>query len=127
MPTVSLCLIVKNEEAVLARCLESTKGIADEIVVVDTGSTDKTKEIALAQGAKVFDFAWIDDFGAARNFAFAQGTGDYLMWMDADDVLLPEDAQKLRTLLDAMPADADTVMIKYNIAFDEEGNPTFSY
>ena len=74
MITVSLCMIVKNEEDVLARCLQSAAGVADEIIVVDTGSTDRTKEIARREGAKVFDYPWADDFAAARNYSFDQAT-----------------------------------------------------
>lgn len=68
MIAISLCLIVKNEEQTLARCLDSVKDIADEIVIVDTGSSDRTKEIAEKRGARVIDFEWTHDFSAARNF-----------------------------------------------------------
>ena len=67
MATVSLCMIVKNEEKVLGRCLDSAKEIADEIIIVDTGSTDRTKEIAAEYTEKIYDFKWNDDFSAARN------------------------------------------------------------
>lgn len=67
MATVSLCMIVKNEEKVLGRCLDSAKEIADEIIIVDTGSTDRTKEIAAEYTEKIYDFEWNDDFSAARN------------------------------------------------------------
>lgn len=70
MVTISLCMIVKDEEAVLKRCLESAKEIADEMIVVDTGSRDQTREIAEKEGARVYQFPWIDDFAAARNFPF---------------------------------------------------------
>ena len=70
MVTISLCMIVKNEEAVIKRCLESVKEVVDEIIVVDTGSQDRTKEIAEEEGAQVYQFPWIDDFAAARNFLF---------------------------------------------------------
>ncbi|GEM_PF-2340487 len=84
---ISLCLIVKNEEDVLERCITSFKGFYDELVIVDTGSIDKTKEIAKKLGAKVFDFKWEDDFSKARNYAFSKSTGDILVWMDADDLI----------------------------------------
>ena len=83
MSTLSLCMIVKDEETVLPRCLESVQGLFDEIVVIDTGSTDQTREIARSFGAEVFDFQWRDDFSVARNFSFSKATGDYLFWMDA--------------------------------------------
>lgn len=92
---ISLCMIVKNEERVLARCLNSALRAVDEIITVDTGSTDKTKEIAARYSDKVFDFEWCDDFSAARNFAFSKAERDYILWLDADDVLLPPDLEKL--------------------------------
>jgi hypothetical protein len=96
---VSLTLIVRNEQDNLPRCLESVRGLFDEIVVVDTGSTDATRAIAAEFGARVFDFAWIGDFAAARNAALAQATGDYVFWLDADDVIEPGERAKLERLL----------------------------
>src|SRR3982750_4635941 len=86
---VSLTMIVRNEEKNLPRCLESVRGLFDEIVVVDTGSRDRTKEIAAGFGARVSEFAWIDDFAAARNAALGQASSDYAFWLDADDVIEP--------------------------------------
>jgi len=127
MASISLCMIVKNEEEVLARCLSSARGMADEIVVVDTGSEDSTKEIARQFTDKVYDFKWVDNFAAARNFAFSMGTCEYLMWLDADDVILPEDAAAFLALKQTLDPAVDTIMMKYHIAFDEQGRPTFSY
>lgn len=127
MATISLCMIVKNEEQVLGRCLDSVAGAVDEIVVVDTGSGDATKAVAARYTDRVYDFAWIDDFAAARNFAFSKGTMEYLLWLDADDVLLPGDREGLLELKRTLPADTDVVMMKYHTAFDEGGAPTFSY
>ena len=127
MPTISLCMIVKNEEEVLARCLASAKPLVDEIIIADTGSTDSTKDIARQFTDKVYDFDWIDNFSAARNFAFSKGACDYLMWLDADDVILPEDAAAFLSLKESLDTSIDTAMMKYNIAFDEQGKPTFSY
>ena len=76
--TLSICMIVKNEEASLAKCLLSVTPIADEIIIVDTGSTDRTKEIATVFGAKVYDFKWSDDFSAARNFSLSKASGDWI-------------------------------------------------
>jgi cellulose synthase/poly-beta-1,6-N-acetylglucosamine synthase-like glycosyltransferase len=73
---VSLTMIVRNEEHNLTHCLESVKGLFDEIIIVDTGSRDRTIEIARSFGARVFDFVWVDDFAAARNAALARATGD---------------------------------------------------
>ena len=85
----SLTMIVRDEQHNLPNCLSSVAGLFDEIVVVDTGSTDRTREIALEFGARVFDFVWVDDFAAARNAALARATGDYAFWLDADDVRRP--------------------------------------
>lgn len=87
MITVSLCMIVKNEERILQRCLDSLTGLMDEIIIVDTGSTDATKEIAAKYTDRVYDFAWINDFSAARNFAFSKASMEYIYSADADEVL----------------------------------------
>lgn len=127
MVSISLCMIVKDEEEVLRQCLDSVKDLVDEIIIVDTGSTDKTKEIALEYTDKIYDFEWIDDFSAARNFSFKQATKDYIFWLDADDVLLEEDREKFKKLKESLSTDVDTVSMLYHIAFDEYNNPTFSY
>lgn len=127
MITISLCMIVKDEEDVLGRCLDSAKGIADEIVIVDTGSGDRTKDIAAQYTDRIYDFAWADDFSAARNFALSKGYKDYLMWLDADDVIPEESAQKLKELKVMLTPDVDVVMMPYNVAFDEDGKSTFGY
>jgi glycosyltransferase involved in cell wall biosynthesis len=120
-------MIVKNEEEVLQQCLDSVKDIVDEIIIVDTGSTDRTKEIAKNFTDKIYDFEWIDDFSAARNFAFRQATKDYIFWLDADDVLSEEDQKKMQKLKEQLTDDVDVVSMWYHIAFDEYDNPTFSY
>ena len=102
---VSLTMIVRDEEHNLPVCLESVRGLFDEIVVVDTGSTDRTKEIAAGFGARVVDFAWIDDFAAARNVALDHATGDYVFWLDADDVIDPPERKKLETLIQHLSPD----------------------
>ena len=84
---ISLCMIVRQEEKALERCLEGIADAVEEIVIVDMGSTDRTKEIARQFTDKIYDFPWVDDFAAARNFAFSKGTGEYLLWMDAADIL----------------------------------------
>ncbi len=89
--TLSLAMIVKNEEQYLAQCLMSVKPIADEIIVVDTGSTDRTKSIAKALGAKVFDYEWTNDFAEARNVSLAKASGDWIFVMDADEIISPLD------------------------------------
>ena len=126
MVTISLCMIVKNEAEVLARCLDSAGGIADEIIVVDTGSTDATKEIAGRYTGRVYDFPWNDDFAAARNFSFSRAEMDYCMWLDADDVIAPQDRLALLALKQSLDPTVDVVMMKYHAAFDQSGNPTCS-
>jgi len=115
-------MIVKNEEATLQRCLESVAGIPDEIVIVDTGSVDATKDIAGTFTSRVVDFAWVEDFSAARNYAFARATMEWIMWLDADDVLLPDDRAKLLRLKESLSPDIDAVSTLYHTAFDESGN-----
>ncbi len=127
MMTWSLCMIVKNEEKNIDNCLNSVKNIFDEVIIVDTGSTDKTKEIVSKYTDKVYNFKWIDDFSAARNFSFSKATKDYIMWLDADDIIKKEDYQQLLELKNNMSKDIDIYMMKYNIAFDKNNNPTFSY
>lgn len=124
--TISLCMIVKNEEATLDRCLSSVWDITDEIIIVDTGSEDRTKEIASKYTDKINDFAWIQDFAAARNYAFSLATQSYILWLDADDVLLPGDAEQLRALKGKLPWNIDAVSMNYNLAADEYGNVTYS-
>jgi tetratricopeptide (TPR) repeat protein len=105
-PLLSLCLIVKNEMANLPACLDSAEGLADEIVVVDTGSTDGTAEWAERRGVKVERMAWQNDFSAARNRSLDAAQGRWILWLDADDRLLSEDKAAIRALAekrDAVP------------------------
>lgn len=125
MIKLSLCMIVKNEEETLDRCLTCAKQFADEIIVVDTGSTDSTKEIAKKYTNHIFDFVWNDDFSDARNFSLEKASGEYLMWLDADDIVSDENIKKINKLKQNLVA--DIYMLKYVIAFDEMNNPTFSY
>lgn len=127
MITISLCMIVKDEEETLAQCLDSIKDIVDEIIIVDTGSTDSTKEIASFYTTKVFDFKWIDDFSAARNFSFSKATKDYILWLDADDIVLKDDKEAFLQLKQSIEEDVDVVMMKYNVGFDDLGNANLSY
>ena len=127
MITLSLCMIVKNEHDTLARCLDCVRDIADEIIIVDTGSTDDTKEIAKKYTDKVYDFEWCYDFAKARNFSFSKATKDYIMWLDADDVILEQDREKLKILKKILTPDIDMVMLKYNLNLDENGVPALSY
>lgn len=97
--TLSLCMIVKNEQEFLEDCLESVKGVVDQIVIVDTGSTDNTVDIAKRYGAEVHQFKWCDDFSAARNESIRYAKGDWILWMDADERLLPESKPALIRIL----------------------------
>ncbi len=124
---LSLCMIVRNEETVLSRCLDSVKRAMDEIVVVDTGSTDRTAEIAAAYTPLVFSFPWVDDFAAARNFAFSKASKPYLMWLDADDVMAPAAVDALLALKEKLAPGVDMVMMPYHVAFDHAGNPVLTY
>jgi len=104
MVKLSLCMIVKNEKAFLEECLLSVQGLVDEIVIVDTGSSDKTKEIALKFGAMVYDFEWCDDFSLARNESLKYATGDWILVLDADEVIAKEDFGKMRNLIEQTKA-----------------------
>lgn len=126
MIRVSLCMIVKNEESRLEQCLVSVCELVDEIIIVDTGSTDRTKELAQKFTEKLYDFEWVDDFSAARNFSYEQATMDYILWMDADEILLPQEAAKFRALKESLPPDVDAVMMRYNPGTDEQGRLLFS-
>lgn len=124
----SLCMIVKNEADVLGRCLDSVAGIFDEIVIADTGSEDATREIARRYTDKVYDFPWMNDFSAARNFAFSKASGDYLMWLDADDVIEGSNKARLKSLLQGLEVlNPDVVMLPYNVLFDGDGRVLLSY
>lgn len=127
MITVSLCMIARDEEAVLGRCLQSVEGIAEEIIVVDTGSQDATREIARAHGAKVYDWAWRDDFAAARNEAFSHASMEYILWLDADDVMDEENRQKFLALKETLDPSIDMVMMRYHVAFAANGTPTLTF
>ncbi|HEX6512540.1 MAG TPA: glycosyltransferase, partial [Chloroflexota bacterium] len=102
-PAISACLIVKNEEAHLSRCLASIKDVVDEIILVDTGSTDRTVDIAREFGARVFHFEWCDDFSAARNESLRHATGDWIIWIDGDDELCEAAPGALRRLCTRRP------------------------
>ena len=108
---LSAAMIVRDEEAFLPNCLQSIHATVDEIVVVDTGSRDATKAVARRFGARVFDFAWRDDFAARRNHAIDQATGDWILYIDADERLRPIDPAYLRGML------SDTSKVGYQMRF----------
>lgn len=127
MITLSLCMIVKNEEAVLERILKPMSQVADQIIVMDTGSTDRTKEIARRYTREVYDFTWKDDFAAARNAACEKAEMDYWMWLDADDAVSRETVKELIQLKENLEPSTDVVMMKYATGFDSRGKTVFSY
>ncbi len=96
--TISVCIIVKNEERFLRDCLQSVSPVADQIVVLDTGSTDRTVAIAEEMGADVRHFEWCNDFAAARNASIAPATGDWILWIDADERLAPSSIPYIKNL-----------------------------
>ena len=108
-PRLSVCLIVKNEERFLAQCLRSIQRVAHEIIVVDTGSDDKTVEIAQSMGAQVIHFQWCDDFSAARNACLAQARGDWILVLDADEELNLEDEN---TLLQELKTSTNKLLLR---------------
>ena len=113
MITISVCMIVKNEERQLRACLDSLKPIADEIVIVDTGSVDSTKAIAREYTGLVYDFPWIDDFAAARNFAFSKATKEYIYTADADEVIDEDNIRLFRRVKELLPPETEIVQMHY--------------
>ena len=123
MISISLCMIVKNEQKVLKRCLSSVKDLVDEIIIVDTGSTDNTKEIAKEFTDLIYDFEWTDDFSEARNFSFSKATKEYQLWLDASDFLEEIDRESFRKLKTHLIEEIDVVTMNHCTEFDENGEP----
>lgn len=113
MIKISLCMIVKNEADILARCLNSVCDLMDEIIIVDTGSTDNTKEVALKYTDRVYDFAWENDFSAARNFSFSLANMDYIYAPDADEVLDDANRKKFLQMKELLLPEVEIVQMKY--------------
>ena len=111
-PRLALCMIVRDESKFLAGCLESVRGFADEIVVVDTGSVDDTVAIASASGARVYPFAWRDDFAAARNESLRHCTAEWVLFLDADERLAPAQEEALAGCLDDRGAAAHALLVR---------------
>jgi len=110
--SVSLCMIVKNEQGHLARCLRSVKPLVDEMIVVDTGSSDHTPDIARIFGAKVFEFPWKNDFSKARNFSLSKATGDWILVLDADETISVKDYEVFRRILKLSQSRPDAYRIQ---------------
>ncbi len=121
--TISLCMIVRDEEASLDACLASVEGIADEIIIVDTGSVDGTRRIAAAYTDKVVPYVWQDDFAAARNYSFSLAGGDYILWLDADDRIAEEDRRRLLALKAELGPPVSGGVLPYCLAEDPAGRP----
>lgn len=106
-------MIVKNEEQLLERCLEGLKELADEFIIVDTGSTDKTREIARRYTNRIYDFKWENNFADARNFSFSKATKEYIYTADADEILDEENQKKFIELKQSLSGDIDIVELQY--------------
>lgn len=105
MPTIALCMIAKNEEAFLKNAIESGKPLVNEIIVIDTGSNDATRQIAEECGATVYDFKWENDFSKARNFALSMAKSDWILVLDADEQLTKKEIEQIKKVMAAAPAD----------------------
>lgn len=118
---ISVCIIAKNEEKHIEECLKRLQDYGFEIVVTDTGSTDKTKEIAEKYADKVLDFVWIDDFSAARNFCASHASNNWILSLDCDEYINSIDVSVLRMLMQKFPKYAGVIRLK-NLIHDENGN-----
>lgn len=131
MIRISVCMIVKNEEDVLARCLNSLQGLWDELIIVDTGSTDATRRIAAEYTDRIYDFSWTGSFSDARNFAFSKADMEYIYSADADEVLDEENRERFLALKQTLLPEVEIVQMKYGnqlsfgtvYNFDEEYRP----
>lgn len=119
MKSLSLVMITKNEESKLKRCLDSVKGIVDEIIVVDTGSTDTTKDIALTSGAKVYDYKWNNNFSDARNYAINKSSGDWNLILDADEFISDVNLNSVRKFINS--TDEAIGQVKIINLFEQDG------
>lgn len=124
-PTISCCVIAKNEENNVEQWYRSIEGCFDEVIFVDTGSTDRTVEIAKSLGLKVYHFDWVNDFAAARNFSFSHATSDYVFWNDLDDVL--ENKEEFIKFRDTIMSLADYWVATYHYASDAYGKAVISF
>lgn len=104
--TISLCMIIMNEERFLENCLNSVKDLVDEIIIIDTGSNDNSKEIAKKFTDKVYDFKWNDNFSDARNFSLSKASGDWILYLDADEVIAEFDKEKIKKIIELNEAEA---------------------
>ena len=119
--SISVCIIAKNEEKMIADCLESVKSIADEIILVDTGSTDATKKIASSYTDKIYNYEWKDDFAAARNFGLEKAISEFLLVIDCDERLVNPDLVK--STLSKASENVGGVMVKVVSYNDKNEGP----
>lgn len=124
--STSLCMIVKDEEKTLERCLNSVKSFIDEIIIVDTGSKDSTKDIVRKFNGKIYDFKWQNDFSLARNFSFSKATSDYILWLDGDDFIDKESINKIENLISDFDDSYDYVSAEYILSRNEVGEVSYS-
>jgi glycosyltransferase involved in cell wall biosynthesis len=122
---LSLCMIVRDEERFLDGCLNSVKDVVDEMIIVDTGSTDSTKEICQKYGVKIYEYEWKDDFAAARNYGLERATGDWILWLDADEEMDTRDRYRLRDIM--YMDDLELVSLHLINYYGCEVNPDESY
>lgn len=127
MQTISLCMIVKNEETCIDNCLKSICNLIDEIIIVDTGSTDNTKEICKKYTDKIYDYDWNYDFGKARTYSFSFATCDYILWLDADDIITPKNLNKLQELKSSIDGTIDIYNCWYDYRHDLQGNCIYTF
>lgn len=128
MATISACIICKNEEEKIVNLLSSIKDVVDEIIIVDTGSTDKTVLKALGYTNNVFHFEWINDFAKARNYSFEKATGDWIIWLDSDDIFLKKDIEKFNELKKELDStNIDVYSLWYSYRHDKNGNCTYKF
>jgi glycosyltransferase involved in cell wall biosynthesis len=120
--SVSLCMIVRDEEAALADCLASVADLVQQILVVDTGSQDGTRDVAAGSGAEVIDFAWVDDFAAARNAGLEHARGQWIFWLDADERLDERNRDHLRNLIAGLK-DANAAYLMQQLSLEVDGTP----
>lgn len=123
---ISLCMIVKNEEKLLSKCLESIKDLVEEIIIIDTGSIDKTKEICDKYQAKTYDFIWTESFSEARNFGIDKATKEWILWLDADEEITIKNIEELKNSLESNEKNLYLIPI-INYYGSSSPNPNLSY
>lgn len=126
MKNLSLCLIVKNEQENIEKCLANASLFSDEIIVVDTGSTDDTKLLARKFTDKIYDFEWVHDFSKARNYAFSLASSSYLMWLDADDIVTDRTVKSILKWKED-EEECDVLICPYVTSYEADLTPIFQF